>query len=223
MSIIDSILLNFDYALPIILIIGILINLCFYKFITPMYKWIFYYLLIMLCVDVGARIYGQFGSNLILLPIYSVIEVIIITIFYYKFLFEASHRLVKGLCFIASLYILWEIIILIGIETSQFQSYAKVADNFVVVTLTLAYFHEKIYIFKESKWDNFQFNTVVLVYFFLNMIFFLPINFLINESTGLKFYFWFGTNILTLLFYSYLTHSIWKNGRTRKLLPSGSR
>lgn len=223
MDVFYKIVYDFNFLSPVVLFTGILVSLYYYPVLDRMHKWIFYYLIIMLTVDLGSRILGNFGSNLIILPVYSLLEVVVITIFYYKLLFKAQHKLLKYLCCFVCLYIIWEIIELLKVNTNQFQSYAKVADNFIVISLALVFFHEKINMFKEAKWDNFRFNAVVLVYFFITMLFFLPINFLINESSGLKFYFWFVTNILIVLFYSYLTHSIWKNGRTRKLLPFGSR
>lgn len=208
---------------PSILLLGVVIGAYFYKSLDVVHKNITLFLFIMLCIDFTGRIIEGYGNNLIVLLIYSLIEMSLFIYFYYKYLFKAKHRLIMGLCLVSFFYIIWEITVLNKIEAKQFQSYAKVADNFVIITLALTYFHEKINIFKESKWDNFQLNAVVLIFFFINMIFFLPINFLINESSGLKFYFWLGNLIITVLFYSYLTHSIWKNGRTRKLLPSGSR
>jgi len=208
---------------PLILFIGVGIGIYFYKRLDVIHKSIIYFLFIMLSIDMTGRAIESYGNNLIVLLVYSLIEMLLFTFFYYKFLFKAQHRLIIILSAFALFYIIWEIIILKEIEAKQFQSYAKVADNFVIITLALAYFHEKINIYKESKWDNFQLNAVILVFFSINMIFFLPINFLINESSGLKFYFWLGNLIITVLFYAYLTHSIWKNGRTHRLLPSGSR
>lgn len=202
---------------PAILVIGICIGIYFYKSLNGIHKSISFYLLIMLLVDLSGRILKfTHGNNLIILPIYSLLELVMFVLFYYKFLFKAKHRLILGLSIIAMLYILWEIIVLKEMETRKFQSYAKVADNFVIITLALGFFHEKINVFKESKWDNFRLNAVILVFFSVNMLFFLPINFLINESTGLKFYFWSCNLVFTLLFYLFLSYSIWKNGRIQK-------
>ncbi|MNJ97986.1 hypothetical protein D3C87_157440 [compost metagenome] len=202
---------------PTILAIGICVGLYFYKSLNTIHKSIFFYLLLMLVIDISGRVLKfVYGNNLILLPIYSLLELGVFVFFYYKFLFKAKHRLILGLSIIAILYILWEIIVLKEMETRQFQSYAKVIDNFVIITLALGFFHEKINIFKESKWDNFRLNTIILIFFSINMLFFLPINFLINESTGLKFYFWLSNLVITILFYLFLITSIWKNGRIRK-------
>lgn len=208
---------------PLIAIVGFGIGLYYYNCIDNINKSIMFYLLLMLAVDLASRIIGIYGNNLLILLVYSFLELILFTFFYYKFLFKLKHRIIITLSVIALLYIVWEILILKQIAAMKFQSYAKVVDDFMIIIMALAFFHEKINIFRETKWDYFPLNAVIIVFFSVNLIFFLPINFLINETSGLKHYFWLGNLIITLLFYSYLTHSIWKNGRTRKLLPSGSR
>lgn len=202
---------------PAILAIGLCIGFYFYKSLNAIHKSILFYLLLMLVIDLSGRILKfTYGNNLIILPIYSFLELGMFVCFYYKFLFKAKHRLILGLSIVAVLYILWEIVVLKVMETRQFQSYAKVADNFVIITLALGFFYEKINIFKESKWDNFRLNATVLVFFSVNMLFFLPINFLINEKSGLNHYFWLSNLVITILFYLFLITSIWKNGRIRK-------
>lgn len=201
---------------PSILAIGICIGFYFYKYLNTIHKSITWYLVLMLLVDITSRIMGYYGNNLIVLLVYSLLELLLFVLFYYKFLFKTRHRFIMGLSIVAILYIFWEILILRKIEAQQFQSYAKVTDNFVIITLALAFFHEKINIFKELKWDNFRLNAVILVFFSVNMLFFLPINFLINETSGLNHYFWLSNLVITILFYLFLITSIWKNGRIRK-------
>ena len=123
-------------------------------------------------------------------------------------------------CFISVLYIIYELIYYTFFNTNvkSFQPYAKVADNFVIILLSLSFLQEKISDFKERQWNNFSFNIVVLVFFTLNTLIFLPINFLVNEGSGIKFYFWIGNSVLLLLFYSYLIGKIWNNGRKNKLI-----
>ncbi|WP_188620695.1 hypothetical protein [Flavobacterium suaedae] len=129
------------------------------------------------------------------------------------------HKLLKAICFAAILYIAYEFIYYAFFDTNvkSFQPYAKVADNFVIILLALSFLQEKIDDFKEQKWDNFRLNIVILVFFTFNTLIFLPINFIVNENSGVKFYFWAGNSILLLLFYSYLIGKIWKNGKQNKL------
>ena len=181
------------------------------------------YMLFMFIIDIISRICGYYGSNLLVLLIYSFFELILFSVFYFKFLYNNKHRILASISLIALLYIIFEIIVIKQIKAMEFQSYAKVLDNLVIIYMALVFFYERINIYKESKWDNFGLNAVILVFFSINLIFFLPINFLINETSGLNHYFWISNLVITVAFYSYLTHSIWKNGRTRRLLLSGSR
>ena len=214
-------LLNF--ASPIVLFIGSVTGLYYFKSLNVIHKGIFWYLLGLLLVDLTSRVVGATGNNFIVLLVYSLLEMTLFTWFYFRFFFKAKHRLVMGLSCVAFFYILWEIMTFERTDMKGFQSYAKVIDNFIVIILVFSFFHEKINIFKDSKWENFRLNVVILLFFSVNLVFFLPLNFLVNESAGMKFYFWLGIVITTVLFYLYLTLSIWKNGRTQKLLLSGLR
>jgi hypothetical protein len=49
----------------------------------------------------------------------------------------------------------------------------------------------------------------------LNIIIFLPLDFLISEDSIFNFYIWFANLGVTVLFYLFLIYSIWKNGRIR--------
>lgn len=205
---------------PIVLFLGLVIGFYFYRSLNNVHKNIVHYLLIMLCVDITSRLFARYlGNNLIILLVFSLIEVSFFVYFYKKYLFKASHKILTGLGIAGILYIIAEILInfvFTKVDSKQFQPYAKVVDNFVVISLALGFFHEKINIFKESKWDNFKLNATILVFFTLNMIFFLPFNFLVNESTGLKFYFWLANLTITISFYLFLIYFLWKNGRTQK-------
>ncbi|MDV6166878.1 hypothetical protein R1T16_00470 [Flavobacterium sp. DG1-102-2] len=211
-----------SYLTPVLLLGGILIAFYFRKTLDSIHKSIAYYLLAMLFTEISGRIIGDYyHNNLIVLLVYSILELVMLAYFYYKHLFKAKHKLILFIVFLAVIYILWEIYVFEIRSIKEFQTYAKVVDNFTIILLSLTFFHEKINIFKESKWDNFRLNAVILAFFSINMLFFLPYNFIINETIG--FWFWLGILSSVTLFNSYLISQIWKNGRTRKLLPSGSR
>lgn len=200
-------------ASPLILIIGSCIGFFYYKNLDSIHRSIVWYLIVMLCVDIVSRIIGSSGNNLIMFLIYSLIELIMIVFFYYKFLFKAKHRIVMGLSIIAVFYIIFEIIEFDNKDLKSFQPYSKVADNFIVILLSLAFFQERITMFKDSKWEHFGLNIAILIFFTISLIIYLPFNFLINESTGLKFYFLQGVLIIMLIFYIYLTYCIWNNAK----------
>lgn len=208
---------------PILLVVGIIIAIIHYQKLDAFHKGIFFYLVLMLLVDFLSRYFGYISSkknNLIILIVYSLVEIVAVSYFYSKFLLKKMHKLLILACFISVLYIVYELIYYTFFNTSikSFQPYAKVADNFVVILLALSFLQEKISDFKERQWNNFSFNIVILAFFTFNMIIFLPINFIVNENSGVKFYFWAGNSVLLLLFYSYLIAKVWKNGRQGKLI-----
>ena len=208
---------------PVLLSSGIIMAIIYYKKLDVFHKGIFFYLVLMLLVDFLSRYFGYISTksnNLIILIVYSLVEVVAISYFYSKFLLNNMPKSLMLACFISVLYIIYELIYYTFFNTNvkSFQPYAKVADNFVVILLSLSFLQEKISDFKERQWNNFSFNIVVLVFFTLNTLIFLPINFLVNEGSGIKFYFWIGNSVLLLLFYSYLIGKIWNNGRKNKLI-----
>lgn len=202
---------------------GFVLGMVYYKSLNVVHKGITWYLFVMILVDVASRILGKTGNNIIVLLSYSIVEMSMLTFFYFRYFFKARHRLIIALFLISFAYIIYEIISFDRTQMKDFQSYAKVIDDFMIIVLVLTFFHEKINIYKESKWDNFRLNAIIFVYFSINLVFLLPFNFIINRTSGYQFYFWFGISVTILLFYTYLTYSIWKNGRTQKLLPSGLR
>jgi len=212
---IDNFYRTMTYLSPLVLLIGIIIGFLSYKKLSIVSKGLVWYFVMLLAVDILSRILYLFNNNLIVLLIYSLLEMLMFSYFYFKYLYKSRQRLLLIAIALATAYIIWELLAF-NLDFKQFQSYSKVVDNFIIISLALAYFHEKINRFRESKWDNFQLNTVILIFFSVNLILFLPINFLINESLGIKVYFWQGILITTVLFYLYLTWSIWKNGRTQR-------
>jgi len=203
-----------NFLSPSVLLIGISIGIYYFRNLNILHKGITYYLLVMLCVDILSRILQYYlGNNLVLLLVYSLIEMIMFIYFYYKYLFKSRHIVVAMLCCVAILYIIWELFYITN-NVRQFQSYSKVVDNFIIIMLALAFLSEKINEYKESRLDSFYINAVILIFFSINLIFFLPLNFILNEKTGL--YFWLLNLITTVSFYLYLTYSILKS-KTNKL------
>lgn len=210
-----------SFLSPATLLVGVIFGFFYNKYLSNVYKSITFYLLLMLCIEVLTKTLGALGNNLIVLPVFSLIELTFFLYLYNKHLLKKNNKFFIAIGLIGILYIFSEIIlyfVLNNVKPKQFQPYSKVVDNFIVILMTLAFFHEKIKNYKEAKWNNFRLNSVILGFFTINLIIFLPFNFLVNESTGLKYYFWLINIVIIVLFYTYLTWSIWKNGRGRKQL-----
>jgi len=201
---------------PAALVIGIVFGLLLYKKIGVMHKSIVVYLCLMLCTDIAGRILGASGNNLIILPIYSLIELAFFVYFYNKYFFAKPNTFLIGLGVAGAVYIVTEMLLYFvfnALNVKQFQPYCKVIDNFIIIIMALFFFQQKISNFKELGWGNFRLNTILLIFFTLTTIIFLPFNFLINGTSEVKFYFWMFNSVTIVFFYIFLTVEIWKNSR----------
>lgn len=205
---------------PIVLSMGLFFGIKRYKYLDKLHKCIFFYLSVMLVLEILIRVLQLINNNnLVILPVYSLIELILLSYFYNKYLFSKPNKLLIALSIAGCSFIIAEIFqyfIFNTLDVKQFQPYAKVADNFIVILFALLFFYQKMRDFKETRWDNFRLNIAILVFFTFNTIIFLPLNFMINESSGVKYYFWTGNVVMLILFYIYLTSLIWKNGMVNK-------
>jgi len=205
---------------PIILLGGIIVGIYYFKRLDILRKIIAVYIFTMFVTDILARFIGiVYGNNLILIPIYGALELSMFSIFYY-FLGIKDNLIKKIILFLilisSFVFTFWEAAKVYNLPITQFQSYSKVISTLMIVLLSISFFLEKIYLKKDIKSDIFLLNSGVLLFYSLNLIIFLPIDFLINDNSGLKFYFWFANLIFTLIFYTFLILSVWKNGRIRE-------
>jgi len=201
----------------IALIIGLVFGIFNYKKLDQLHKSILIYMGLMLAIDTVCRIFKYYKHpNVIILPIFSFVELLSFIYIYNKHLLAKKSKVIIGLGFLGMLYIaieFFEYFVFGKLDIKQFQPYSKIVDNFIIIIMALVFYYQKMSTFNDTKWNNFKFNTAVLTYFTINAIVFLPFNFIINENIGVRFYIWIVNVIIILLFYSYLTFLIWKNSR----------
>lgn len=206
---------------PIILLIGSMLGAFYITKINALHKKLFVYIIFMLILECVSRILGQLGNNFIILPVYSFIELLIFTWIFTEHLLNDSRKFYSIVCIIGLLYILTEILwhfIINDLDIKSYQSYSKVVDNFTVILMSLSFFLEKTKKFETSSIEKYRLNVIILIFFTFNLMVFLPFNFLVNANTNFKFYFWLISIISLIIFYSYLTYSIWQNARHNKSL-----
>ncbi len=207
-----------SFIIPAVLIFGTITGFYNYKKIDAMHKSIAIYLLLMLLMEVASRVLGMYGNNFIILPVISLLELSFFIYFYSSYLLRRK-KVFTWVGILGVVYIVGETIfyfVLNDVSAKQFQPYSKVVDNFIIIVMALAFFLEKIDGYKETNWNNFRLNTMLLIFFTINTLVFLPFNFLVNETTGLKFYFWSINIIILIILDIYLAYSIWKNARKPK-------
>lgn len=205
------------YFVCCLLLAGIL-----FKNLDGLRKFLAFYLGLMAFTEFIANYIGiNYGSNHMVLPIYCLIELSFFTFLFSKYLFKKTHPLAMAFAVAGIAYIIFEFsynFIYHHVTPAEYQPYVKVVDNFVVIVLSLTYLLEKMNTYNESRWDNFSVNMGLLIYFTLSTIFYLPFNFLVNERTGLKFYFWTCNVFLIYSFYTFLIIEMYKNARKNRQL-----
>lgn len=210
-------------VIPLVLVTGMAAGVYYYRFLSLKYRYLLVYLAICLLIDLLSRLAGRlFENNLVLLIIFSLLELLFFYVFFRVCYFR--RKVLKHIVLVtaASLYMILEIFLLSKIAVTAFQSYAKTIGAFLVLVMVIDYLFDLLRR-KEDRAGNVSELAAFIIYFSINLIFFLPINFLINVSAAFKFYFWCVNLVVTILFYLYLVREIWKNGlRQKQLLPGSS-
>src|SRR5687768_3633729 len=103
--------INIAYALTYTssatLVAGILFSLLIYRKLDIIHKCIFWYLIAMLISDVASKAAGEFaGNNFFMFLLYSFMEAVLFLVFYFKFLYKVSHKILFSICMCGLAYIL---------------------------------------------------------------------------------------------------------------------
>ncbi|MFL9842846.1 hypothetical protein [Flavobacterium rhizosphaerae] len=193
---------------------GFFIGMLFYKRLNGFYRSLSIFLGLMLIIELAMRLLGNIlGYNYIFQPYYAITEIAFFIYFYNKYLLSKKYKALLALQVFICVYDMAEILYYAfnPVSPAQFQSYGKPLGNFLVIIMVLTYFYEKINSFDAHRAKHIGFNLMVFLYFSCSTLVFLPFNFMLNESTGIKFYFWTFNAVLIFIFYSYLCLQIIKN------------
>lgn len=208
------------YSSPTVLLIGVLCGIYYFKFIDRRNRWLLLFLIVCIAFDVIARYMGtSSGNNLILWPLFSLVELLLISAVFLSFI-RKSFVLISLLS-AGSIYILTEIIYIDVYNVTVFQSYAKIISSFLLVLVIIYMIIWQLKNDINVPEHSLELNTVLLVNYALNLLLLLPINLLINANSGLITIIWIFYLGVTVLYYSYLSYVIWKNGKNRKRLHYG--
>lgn len=207
---------------PIILLMGIFIGLYNFKHLSASLRFLFYYLVLCLAVDLLFRYFGyysRFKYNLFIVPIYGFFELAIFSKLYYSHILRSRSNIFIAFIVLALLCVSSELLFINKLlHQKSFQSFGKVIADATIVSYCILYywkiFNGSISIVKEYRYLN----VAVLIYFSINLVLFLPINFLVNASMSIVFLFWVLNLVSLILFYLVLIYLIWQNGKTRKCL-----
>lgn len=211
---------DYSFIVPCLLAAGIIYGLYFFKSLDRVYQMLVVYLLACLSGDLLGRFMAfQFGNNLICIPVSGFLELIVFAAFYRQFLKE--DKFVLPLVTAGLAFIVWEAFSLNVQNVQAFQSYSRVVASFLITMMSITCFFKWIGNETGVPGNIVFLNSSILVYYAFNLICFLPVNFLINVNSDVKFSFWSANFLVTLAFYILLIFVIWKHGKNRKQLHRG--
>lgn len=207
----------------LILVTFVVIGIVTFKKLQPLYKWLFFYMLIALIFHVLSNYFGfVYGNNQSWIQAYGFFELLIFIFIYRLFLLKKLTGMIFFIVGILGLiYMVGENVLTNFFDLKNIQYYSRAIDAFLIVLASVLYFLEQIGRSKTVDIAKMILNGAILVYFSLNLIIILPINYFINADSKLINIFLVSNMITTTLFYIYLTYSLWKNGKIQKPLRTG--
>lgn len=206
---------------PVELFLGIAVSVYFYNNLQKPYRDLTFYLIICLVTDLSSRLAGSLlGNNLFFFIIFSIFEILFFYYFYRKHCSTEKKKLLKIIVYVAVVFMLGEFYILLDTKPVEFQTYSRSLSSFVIMVIIFNYLF-KLAKSNQLNWVQLKYNSILVIYCSINLILFLPFNFLINVPSPIKFYFWIFNLMITAVFYALIITEIWKNGLKRKQLQHG--
>lgn len=214
MDILDfsSLLANYyTYALAA----AVIVMLFYIKRIDRFHKFLFFYLCMMLFMEVLSHYVALIlNTNHSVLSLYALTELCFFTVLYQQFFLKENFKKLLPIAVTGALYILAEFFyyfVFNDFNPQSYQPYCKVAENIVVLLIALNVLNSGVFANDAAAWGKFWFNVVIIIFFTLDTLFFLPFNFFVNAPLNSKFVFWMVHLFSVVLFYGYLTSLVFKN------------
>lgn len=217
----DTVISIYQYSIVVIAVLGLVA----WKKNFPFFRMLSVYLVLM----AGMEHFGMYlvkvlnGRNHIFVLFDALTDVVFFSVLYGRYLFAKKSKLFLALSVLSAAYICFEIFynfIYKQVSVKEFQPYSKIVSDAFVIVLALNFLYEKMNAFTATKVKHFWFNNVVLLYFTINLLVYLPFNFLVNESTGVKFVFWTLNVVCIEAFYLFLLGLIVKDALSKKAITS---
>lgn len=163
-----------------------------------------------------ARFIGKISfNNLILFAALSLLELVVFSLFYYRI--GNFKRTIYLINLLGVGFVVYELLSMQIYDVANFQAYSKIVTPFLIVIMAFFYFFEVIKREETVPSEYLRLNYIISVFFGLEFILLLPMNFAINSDSDVIFYIWFARLIINLTFYVLLTQYLWKSGKNPKL------
>lgn len=220
LKIVNFFLMNFNYA---ILLLTIILLFFYRKKIPESLNFICYYFVLCAISEMSLIVLMKLKmNNLFVVPIFATLEFLLFSILFTKFFFKKSTRflLIVQIAVLTMLSIINYYFFKLD-QAQIFQAYGKVLVNSCIIFYTLKYFMGLASgEFPLTKY-KISLAIIIFVYCLFGAIFFVSINFLVNEDSVLITSFWFFYNITILSFYSSIFYITWQAGKNPRHLQFG--
>lgn len=202
---------------PIMAVVGVIVGIIRFKMMSGEHLVLWIYLLVAVAADVANRMLAEWqGDNLIMLPLFGLLEYILFAWLYYHFLLKSKSKVLFSILCLIGAVLLFDLLTADTSNPATFQSYGRVLDGLSIIGLSL-FFFRKIMLEQRPEHRRYMgLNSGIMLFFLINSLWFLALNFLINHSLEMLYYIWMINAIATPLFYCFLTWHIWQSGKIQK-------
>lgn len=205
----------FTFISPIVLCIGSIVGATYFNRLDKIYRALWVYLFSSLIIDISSRVLGELANNnLILFFAVGLLDIVIFTYIYFKITKRKNIVLVIGI--LGAIFIGMELIQTNISNVQTFQEYSNVVVSFSIIFMSILFLIESLTNASKTPSNYLLLDMTCLVFFAFQLIFLLPLNFLINEDLVGVYVIWVLRNIFLFTFYSILISLIWKNGKILK-------
>lgn len=202
---------------------GVVSGLLYRHRLSGIGKLLALYLLVALGTDLLSRYLGTFhGNNLMLVPLFGVAELLSFAALYHFFLLPQKHLAIPAIAGLSAALVLFQAFRPAEFALSGFHAYGRVLTGMTIAGISVVHHYQVLR--KPRLWHSgaLSLSTGVLCFFIVNSMWFLAVNFTVNEAHTTVFVLWIFNAVLTPLFYLFLTYQLWQNGKTPPPLQRGS-
>ena len=205
-------------ASPLVLFISVGVGVYCFKRLDTIGKLLWLYLAGSLIIDLLSRLLAEMkGNNLFLFFVLTFLELFVFLLLYYHLV--KKKKIILVMAVFGIVYTVVETIYVNAADIKVFQPYSKALVPLLIVMMSLLFFFELIRdeenLYKNEG-DYLVLNSMILCFFSLEFLIFLPMNFLVNNAIQLVGYVLISNVFFMILFYLYLTYFIWKRGKNLK-------
>jgi len=215
-----KLMMNLTYLSPALCLIGVVLGAIRLKKLHQVFQLITLFLLLSFITDLVYRYFAIFPIkrfNLFLIPIYGLFELLLFSFLYLRYLIQGKKTGLIIFIGLMAIGILFEIFFAPYIYSAkEFISFGKPLANLGILVLCFFTFYHWITGNTPKEPAFYPLNGAIFIYYSLNLLLYLFINFLVNENITLVTIFWVINLISVLIFYSILIYFLWQNGKIRK-------